>query len=271
MLYLNLELKSSTFNRRVQAIAKATGIVIDRSWFTHLPLRGKMANMRLDDVITRFVRLAMHFKAGVVVADPVYKMNVEGGEENSAGVQTLFFNQLDRITTEAEATLILNDHFGKGNQSEKDPLDAIRGSSAKGGDVDAAMILRKHEVDGCFRVDMIHRELPPVDPFCIGWNYPLMELRPDLNADAMRKAKGGRKRAHNPGDLLAAIMVNTAENPVSITAWAETVGVARTTLVEYLPEMRRMAWIQTVGEGGSARQAITPEGQRIARCKEATK
>ena len=29
-----------------------------------------------------------------------------------------------------------------GNQAEKDPLDAIRGSSAKGGDVDVAVVLR---------------------------------------------------------------------------------------------------------------------------------
>ncbi len=85
--------------------------------------------------------------------------------------------------TDLQCTAIFNDHSGKGNQSEKDPLDVIRGSSAKGGDLDAAMVLRKHDVDGCFRVDLVHRELAPVAPFCIGWNFPLMELRPDLNAD----------------------------------------------------------------------------------------
>lgn len=87
--------------------------------------------------------------------DPLFKLNI-AGEENSTRDQTVFFLELDRLTTEAGCTAILNDHSGKGNQSEKDPLDVIRGSSAKGGDLDAAMVLRKHEVEHCFRVDMVH-------------------------------------------------------------------------------------------------------------------
>ena len=262
VLYVNLELKPATFKRRLQEIAKAKNITVEREWLRHLPLRGRMAGMTVDGLVTRIIRLARHFKAGVVIADPVYKMNVEG-EENSSLDQTLFFNQLDRITTEGQCTLILNDHFSKGNQSEKDPLDAIRGSSAKGGDVDAGMVLRKHEVDGCFRVDLVHRELPPVDPFCIGWEFPLMRVRTDLCPEAMKKGKPGRRKGHDPIELLAAIMDTTADRPISISAWAKDAGIPRPTLIEYLPDMHGRGWITTVGEGNNARQHITEKGRKL--------
>ncbi|MCX6922444.1 MAG: AAA family ATPase, partial [Verrucomicrobia bacterium] len=209
VLYVNLELKAATFNRRLKAIANALGITVDPGWFHHLPLRGCMAGITVDELISRIVSIAKQLKIGMAVIDPVAKANVEG-EENSSRDQTLFFNQIDRLTTEADCTVVLNDHTTKGNQSEKDPLDTIRGSSAKGGDLDAAMVLRKHEVEGCYRVDMVHRELAPVDPFVIGWNYPLMELRHDLDPDAMKKAGAGRKPEHDPRKLVAAIVDRTA-------------------------------------------------------------
>ena len=262
VLYVNLELKPATFKRRLQEIAKAKNITVEREWLRHLPLRGRMAGMTVDSLVTRIIRLARHFKAGVVIADPVYKMNVEG-EENSSLDQTLFFNQLDRITTEGQCTLILNDHFSKGNQSEKDPLDAIRGSSAKGGDVDAGMVLRKHEVDGCFRVDLVHRELPPVEPFCIGWEFPLMRLRTDLSPDEMKRLRGGRHKARDPRELLEAIYDTTPAAPISISAWAKAVEIPRQTLTDYLSDWHAQGWIATTGEGNSARQYLTEKGRKF--------
>ena len=260
VLYVNLELRPQAFKRRVQAVAKAKDICVDRDWFRHLPLRGKLAGLSVREIVNRIIALAKRFGARVVICDPVYKLNVEG-DENSSRDQTRLFNELDRITTEAGCTLILNDHFSKGNQSEKDPLDAIRGSSAKGGDLDAAMILRRHEVEGCFRVDIIHRELPPVEPFVIGWEFPLMRLRPDLNAEAMKKSKAGRRKAHDPQALCAAISDSTSEKPVSISAWAKAAGTNRTTLNEYLPGLRAKGWIGTAGEGNNARQYVTEKGR----------
>jgi hypothetical protein len=265
VLYVNLELKPSTFDRRVQAIANALGITVDKSWFYHLPLRGHMAGVKLPEIVDRLIANCQHFKVGVTVLDPVFKLNIEG-EENSSRDQTVFFLQLDRLTTEAGCTVILNDHSGKGNQSEKDPLDVIRGSSAKGGDLDAAMVLRKHEVNGCFSVDMVHRELPPVNPFVLEWKYPMMTLRSDLDPEAMKKAKGGNTRKHDPLKLLSVIKDTTVEKGISISAWATDAGIKRQTLSDgYLPEMRANDWIATIGEGSAARQCITEKGREAVR------
>jgi len=72
----------------------------------------------------------------------------------------------------------------------------------------------------------------------IGWKFPLMELRPDLSPDAMKKAKAGRRPAHDPKKLLAAIAETTAENPISIAKWAKAIPIPRQTLTDYLPELR---------------------------------
>lgn len=258
VLYVNLELKEETFERRVQIIAKHLGIDVERGWFRHVSLRGKISGLALPVVINRIIETATAHEATVVVCDPVYKLNQ--GDENSSRDQTLFFNELDRLTTEAKCTLVLNDHFSKGNQSEKDPLDAIRGSSAKGGDVDAAIILRKHQVEECFRVDVIHRELPPVAPFCIGWEFPVMVLRPDLDPEEMKKPKGGKPKAHDPAKILSVIADTTEANPVAISDWAEKAGIKRQTLNGYLPIFRTKGHIQTTGEGTKARRYITKKG-----------
>jgi AAA domain len=264
VLYLNLELKGDTFKRRVQAIAQKLDLKTERGWFTHLPLRGAMAGISsVGDLVSRIIQVVQECKAEVVVLDPLYKANVQG-EENNSRDQTLLFNQLDRITTEVGATLILNDHSTKGNQSDKDPLDVIRGSSAKGGDVDAAMILRKHEIDGCYSVDLVHRELPPVEPFVIGWDYPLMKLRPDLSPKAMKRAAaGGRNPEHNVVELLAFIRETTQSSGISTGEWAERAGIKRSTLNDYLEKMRSSGWIATAGEGSHARKFITQKGLDI--------
>lgn len=264
VLYVNLELKQETFERRLQAIAEAKNLEVEAGWFLHLPLRGKLAGARLSDIVSHLFRIAIRLQVGVVIIDPTYKLNTEGIENDSRD-QARFYNEIDRLTTDAGCTVILIDHSGKGNQSEKEPLDVFRGSSVKGGDLDAAMILRKHEVDGCLRVDLVHRELPPVAPFVIGWNFPLMQLRPDLDADAMKKPRAGRTREHDPRKLVAAIAGTTAGNPISISKWAEAAGVTRQTLQGYLPGLRAKGWIATAGEGNSARQYLTEKGQQAAR------
>ena len=89
----------------------------------------------------------------------------------------------------------------------------------------------------------------------------MMKLRPDLNPDAMKKAKGGQSRKHDPLNLLANIKDTTPEKGISISAWAERAGISRQTLQSYLPQMRSKGWISTSGDGNTARQFITDSGK----------
>jgi hypothetical protein len=261
VLYVNLELKADTFDRRVQAVAKEMGLTLAPGWFRHLALRGKLAGLGISHVISNLIGVVDRTQSKVIVIDPLFKLNTEG-DENSSRDQTVFLNQLDRLTTEAQCTVIFNDHSGKGGQADKEPLDVIRGSSAKAGDLDAAMVLRRHEQEVCFRVDLVHRELPPVAPFVIRWDFPLMRMEDALDAEAMRKP--GRQPKHDERVLLRGGLCTSPENPISSAQWARNAGVARTTLTEYFNRWRSRGFVLTVSEGSKARQYLTTEGHAYA-------
>lgn len=262
VLYVNFELKENTFKRRVQTIAHAKGIHFDYQQFFHLSLRGKISRLKPQEIVDRIVAMAVNRRCSVVVVDPIYKLNTQGKDENAAGEQTVFLNELDRITTEGRCSLIFDDHFSKGSQSDKDPLDAIRGSSAKGGDVDAAMIIRKHKEEGSFSVDVIHRELPPVAPFAIRWQYPLFELADDLDPADMKQPKRGRPKKVDPTNVLPYLTDTDSEHGITISKLSEDSGISRQTLSQrYLPELRLKKFIATAGEGSSATQYITQKGK----------
>lgn len=263
VLYVNLELKRATFQRRVQIIAGKAGLKLEPSWFSHIALRGKLGGLSVLQVVERIIAEARRLNAEVVILDPIYKLTFEG-KENDTGDTTVLYNLLDRITTEAAATVILCDHFGKGDQSMKEPLDAIRGSSAKGGDVDAAMVLRKHDITDCFRVDVVHRELAPIAPFVVGWQFPFMLIRPDLDPENMKKAGPGRREEYEPKKLLGVILDTSQEKTISVSGWGVRANIPRKTMADYASRYRVKGWVGTIGEGVKVRLYITEEGRKIA-------
>lgn len=261
VLYVNLELKPPTFKRRLQAIANAKQVSLPPNSLYELHLRGKLAGLQITDIVGRILHIANKFNIQVAILDPLFKLNT-AGDENSAFIQTQLFNQLDRLVTTANLTLIFTDHFSKGSQAEKDPLDAIRGSSAKGGDVDCAIILRAHQEPNAFSVHIVHRELPPVDPFVIRWSFPLMTPADELNPANM-------KQPHQPGrpfsqpsfhQLLAPIITRTKNNPISFPEWAALTNTPITTLKRIAVQLIAKGFITSVGEGTKAKKAITQEG-----------
>lgn len=267
VLYVNLELKESTFKRRVQIVAQNKGLANPVSnspllkHFFHVTLRGRLASLKSSEIVSRIIQLSILTNAKAVFLDPIYKINLEGDENNSRD-QTILFNQLDRITTQANAALIFCDHFSKGNQSEKDPLDAIRGSSAKGGDVDAAIIIRPHKEKSAFCVDVVHRELPPVDPFAISWAFPAFSKNDDLDAADLKKPKSpGRPQEFDLLTTLSFIANRDSSNPVSQSEWATLAGIKRTTLVSHLHDFRNRNLIASVGEGNNTKIIITQKGK----------
>jgi phage/plasmid primase-like uncharacterized protein len=262
VLYVNFELKESTFKRRIQTIAKAKGIHFDYQQFFHISLRGKISRLTPQQIVDRIVKMALKRRCTVVVVDPIYKLNTKGKDENAAGEQTVFLNELDRITTEGQCSLIFDDHFSKGSQSDKDPLDAIRGSSAKGGDVDAAIIIRKHDTEGSFSVDVVHRELAPVAPFVITWQFPLFHPNENLDAADMKQPKRtGRPSTLDAISILEALEKTSEFDGLTISDLMERLKAKRTTLQRHLETLRLKSLIATAGEGNRASCYITEKGQ----------
>jgi hypothetical protein len=97
--------------------------------------------------------------------------------------------------------VVLAGHFAKGNASAKETIDRISGSGVFARDPDSLVVFTKHEEEGAFVVEMILRNLPPVKPFVVKWQYPLFVREGSLDPARLKQA-GGRPAKHTPEMLL---------------------------------------------------------------------
>lgn len=257
VLFLNFEIQPHAWQRRILDVAKAKGVEMKHGQVILWNLRGHAADFR--QIIPRIIERARCENFALIVLDPIYKL-YGGTDENAAGDVAALLNALETLATETGAAIAFGAHFAKGNASAKEAIDRISGSGVFARDPDSLLIFTKHETDDAFAVEPILRNFAPIEPFAVRWQYPLMTLADDLDP-AKLKQVAGRKKEHNPKKLLAAIAETTRENPISVSAWATAGNVPRQTLTDYLPEMRRSKWIETTGEGNTARQFITNEGK----------
>jgi hypothetical protein len=261
VLYINFEIPEAFIKSRIKRLAEAKAIT-DTSNLDVQTLRGHAAPFN-----TLLPELLAMIKSGtysLIIIDPVYK-GLGGRDENSAGDISELCNELERLAVATGAAIVFAAHYSKGNQAAKEAMDRIGGSGVFARDADSIITLTKHETEGAFTVDLILRNLPEQPPFVVVWEFPVMKISPDLDPEALKKPSGGRHKAHDPQELVAAIAKSTKKKPVSISAWAKTLGIPRQTLSEYLPGLRAKGWIATAGEGSAARQYLTAKGQEAAR------
>jgi hypothetical protein len=257
VLFTNFELQPWTIQQRIEAIAQAKGIKLEPGRLSLLNLRGRAAhyNMLLPQIVEM-----MKEGFGLVILDPIYKLYGDSADENSARDMAGLLNAVERLAVETGAGAAFGSHFSKGNQSQKESIDRISGSGVFARDPDSILTFTKHESEGCFTVEPTLRAFKPVAPFVVRWQFPLMQLAPELDPAKLRQVTG-RPQKHDYRRLLAAIVDTTAENPISISTWAAARKVARQTLQGYLPEMSRQGWIATTGKGNNARQFLTNKGK----------
>jgi DnaB-like helicase N terminal domain/AAA domain len=136
----------------------------------------------------------------VIAIDPTYKL-LGVADENSATDITALLNMVDSVATTTGAAVVLAGHFAKGNASAKETIDRISGSGVFARDPDSLVVFTKHEEEGAFVVEMILRNLPPVAPFVVKWQYPLFVRENSLDP-ARLKQTGGRPALYNPEMLL---------------------------------------------------------------------
>lgn len=257
VLFVNFEIQPQAWQRRIAALARAKKIELKPGAICLWNLRGFAADFR--QLIPRIIERARREGFSLIVLDPIYKL-YGGTDENAAGDVAALLNSLERLAVETGAAVAYGCHFAKGNASQKETIDRISGSGVFARDPDSLLIFTKHEAEDAFAVEPILRNFPPVEPFVVRWQFPLMQRDADLDPAAL-KQRAGRKKVHDPVKLLAAIANNDEHNPISISRWAELTKIPRTSLCEHLTEMRRKNWIKTIGEGSKAKQAIANAGK----------
>jgi hypothetical protein len=127
---------------------------------------------------------------GLIIIDPIYKLYGDT-DENSARDVAALLNELERLAQETGAAIVFAAHFSKGAQAGKESIDRISGSGCFARDPDTIVTLTRHETDGAFTVDATLRNHPPMQPFVVRWQYPLMRRTDDLDPAKIKQPNRG--------------------------------------------------------------------------------
>jgi hypothetical protein len=193
---------------------------------------------------------------GLIVLDPLYKV-LGGRQENSPEQMAELMSHLEGLTLTRKAAIVYPSHYSKGNQSEKAHIDRISGSGVLARDPDAICTLTRHQEDFCYSVEFSLRNLRPLTPFVVRWNYPLFEVVEDADPANL---KTGRTRKYDD----EAVLHPLHKGPLTYSDWFKalegTTGMSQRTFDGYLGRLKRQhAVIQSATNGtyyiprGSAR------------------
>jgi hypothetical protein len=245
VLYVNFELQTWSFERRVRKIMTAKGIKEAPEFYTW-NLRGKARDFR-----ELSGPLAAHIKrvnAQLAVLDPIYKC-LGDRDENSNGEVGDLLNEIEAVGHHADCAMAHGHHYSKGNQSEKDSKDRASGAGAWTRDPDALATLTAHEEEDCFTSEFVLRDLPPKKPAVVRWRHPCMEVAPGLDPASLKTA--GRPKANTAGDIVKLIEGRT----VSYSQWktlAMDAGVSESTFKRRLEDAIKSGLV--VNQMGQYRQ-----------------
>ena len=214
VLYVDLELDEEDLHYRKTWIIRAMGIRESiPGKFDILPLRGKLSQWRKQSKrqgvpVDPFEKIVDQVKASgiqysLIILDPLYKF-LGGRNKNDAGDMADLFADIECLSDETGAAVVVGAHFSKGNQALKEAIDRISGSGVFARDPDSIMVmteLDEKQGDFTFQVEARLRKFKPLKKFAVRWEEPLMVRDDTLDADDL-KGKAGRKKEHSSVDLL---------------------------------------------------------------------
>ena len=227
VLFCNFEISRAQWQRRLNAVAKAMTVQLKSGDISLWNLRGFASDYKT--IIPKILARAKAEGYALIILDPIYKLYGDA-DENSAGDIAKLLNTIEQLSTETRATVAYANHFAKGDASQKATADRISGSGVFARDPDALIIFTAHETPDSFTVETVLRDFPPVPPFVVTWQFPVMARNDDLDP-ARLKQNGGRPTKHRPDDLLALLPPGGLTNAEWL-ATADENGITRSTYYE---------------------------------------
>lgn len=213
VLYLNFELMEGFFSDRLRKVASAKGARIEAGMLDTWHLRGYSD---LNAITMAMIEKAKTEKYSMVIIDPFYKL-AAGLDENAAGDISMVLAKIDRMAEETGAAIVYGHHFSKGNQAAKESMDRMSGSGVFARDADAIITLTAHEQEFAYAVDLTLRNTPPVEPFVLRWQAPLMLRDDGLSPEKLKKPKMGRSKQFADEDVLKVL---SSAGELSASEWA---------------------------------------------------
>ena len=201
VLYLNFELPGFSIEKRIREICAEMGGEEAPRNLDVWNLRGYATEA--TNILPRITPAAKRGNYRLIILDPFYKILGEREENQTHGIATLM-NAIERVAVDTGAAIAFGSHFAKGNASLKESIDRVSGSGVFARDPDSIITMTAHKQEHAFTVDMTLRNFPPQLPFVVRRQHPLMVIDGKLDPKDL-KQPAGRKREHQPEDLLKAL------------------------------------------------------------------
>jgi hypothetical protein len=218
ILYLNFEIGAAFFQKRLREICRlAAGDDKTINSFDVWNLRGHCAD--ISALAPAIIERCRGEGYALIIPDPIYKI-LGGRNENAAGEIAEFLNHLDAMCVETGAAIVFGHHFAKGSASGKEQIDRASGSGVFSRHPDGIITLTKHQEELAYVVEATLRNLPPMKPFGVRWEYPLM--LPDTGIDTKKLKQAGRPTKHQVSEIVSVLVAGMTK-----AKWMEKAGIAR--------------------------------------------
>ena len=197
VLIIDNELHPETIAHRLKLVAEARGLDVsadDRS-ITVWPLRGGLLDMgNIAATLAKREKGEFSF----IIVDAFYRTLEAKMDENSNADMAKMYNTVDGIAKATGAAAALVHHASKGNQSEKSVTDVGSGAGSISRAADTHLILRRHQEEDSYVLDLATRSWPRPAPLCLHWRFPQWELAPDLDPTQLWKPGKTAKKDETP-------------------------------------------------------------------------
>ena len=183
---------------RLPAVAAALEIGSGYDEFIDIvPLRGK--GITLIDLVP-FVMSIEPGRYGLVILDAWYRFLPPGISENDNAAVMSLYNKIDAYTAHLGAAWVNVHHASKGDQSGKSATDVGSGAGSQSRAADTHLIVRPHQAENVAVVEAVVRSWPPVERFCMRWEYPAWQLEPEADPRKLWVPPSARDRAKESRD-----------------------------------------------------------------------
>jgi hypothetical protein len=238
VLYINLELPRSWFTKRVRIVCDERQINLESGYLKVWNLRGYAAD--LSKLLPELLREIAPGDYVLIIVDPIYKL-LGARDENKAGDIAGLLNEIESLAVKTGAAVAFGAHYSKGNQSQKEVIDRIGGSGVFSRDPDSILNFTRHEAEDCFTVDATLRNHPPITPFVVRWEYPLMCVESALDPARLKQSGAAVKQFH------AAQLSELLTRPMSAADFRQVAddetGMSRSTFFRLFGELKESGTI----------------------------
>jgi hypothetical protein len=184
--YLNFELQDQFFRWRAKMVCQMKNVQPEPGAFFAWNLRGYAKPM--PQLVADLLGSLKQHHFSLIIIDPIYKtLPAFRGSENDSAMITQLLNEVESIAVETGAAVLFCSHFSKGDQSEKESMDRVSGSGAWSRDPDSLLTMTAHEEQECYTVEGTLRNLSPIYPFVVKWEFPLFVREDELAPDRLKK------------------------------------------------------------------------------------